>query len=69
MNTKREDIIQAFDNCINGHCSKARCTRWDSDDNTLGHEFCRRKIRLEALALLKELAAETERLQAELEGK
>ena len=65
MTTKREEILQAFDNCVNGHCSRARCARFDSD-NTVGHKFCKRKVYLEALVLLKELNEENILLKAQI---
>lgn len=64
--TKREEVIKAFECCVQGHCSRARCSRFDSD-NTVGHKFCHRKVMLEALVLLKELAEENERLSNQQE--
>lgn len=58
MTTKqREEILTTFERCVKGPCSRAHCPRYDSDD-TFGHDFCRRKITLDALALLKELNEE-----------
>ena len=61
---KREEIINSFDRCVNGPCSRATCSRFDSDE-TVGHRFCHRKIYLDALALIKELTEEIKDLEAD----
>ena len=55
------EIIKAFECCVKGVCDRARCPKYDSDEHTVVHQFCRRKIMLEALDLINRQKAEIER--------
>lgn len=60
------ETIKAFECCVKGVCDRARCPRYDSDEHTVAHQFCRRKTMLEALDLINRYKAEIERLKGEV---
>jgi hypothetical protein len=67
MELNREQIINALECCNKGTTEDcAKCPRFDGD-RTLLTEDCMEMLMCDALALIKELTEENERLRAELE--